>query len=119
MPILLEQFVQTLCNSGLMTKDDVNTFVSRLAEDEKPKDGQELATMLFRQGKLTKFQAQTVYRGKTSGLILGDYIILDELGAGGMGQVFRAQHRRMKRTVALKVLPAELTKVPTRSRSRK
>jgi serine/threonine protein kinase len=110
MPILLEQFVQTLCNSGLMTKDDVNSFVSQLADSEKPKDGQELATMLFRQGKLTKFQAQTVYRGKTNGLILGDYVVLDELGAGGMGQVFRAQHRGMKRTVALKILPAELTK---------
>ena len=113
MPIILEQFVQTLCNSGLMTKDDVNSFVSRLADGEKPKDGQELATMLFRQGKLTKFQAQTVYRGKTNGLILGDYVVLDELGAGGMGQVFRAQHRRMKRTVALKILPAELTKSET------
>ncbi|MCY3006792.1 MAG: Hsp70 family protein [Planctomycetota bacterium] len=37
--------------------------------------------------------------------VLGDYIILDRLGAGGMGQVYRARHRTMDREVAVKVLP--------------
>ncbi len=35
---------------------------------------------------------------------LGDYTILDELGAGGMGQVYRAEHRLMGRQVAIKIL---------------
>src|SRR5262249_39835986 len=34
----------------------------------------------------------------------GNYEVLDRLGAGGMGTVFKARHRRMKRVVALKVL---------------
>src|SRR6185437_6778353 len=34
----------------------------------------------------------------------GNYLILDRLGSGGMGQVFRARHRRMDRVVALKML---------------
>ncbi len=36
---------------------------------------------------------------------LGPYLLLDELGAGGMGRVFRALHTRLKRVVALKLLP--------------
>src|SRR6185503_11634525 len=59
---------------------------------------------------LTKFQAQEAYQGKAKGLVLGNYALLDKIGAGGMGQVFKAEHRRMKRIVALKMLPASLLK---------
>ena len=41
--------------------------------------------------------------------VLGEYIILDRLGAGGMGQVYRARHRTMDREVAVKVLPRRLS----------
>src|SRR5262249_41236648 len=44
--------------------------------------------------------------GKHQSLVFDEYVVLDKLGAGGMGVVFKAQHRRMKRTVAIKVLPA-------------
>src|SRR4029079_18569701 len=45
-------------------------------------------------------------------LQIGNYDIIDRLGAGGMGTVFKARHRRMKRGVALKVLAANLSKNP-------
>src|ERR1051325_11351463 len=35
----------------------------------------------------------------------GEYTVQEKIGAGGMGQVFKAVHRRMERTVALKLLP--------------
>ncbi len=41
--------------------------------------------------------------------ILGEYVILDCLGAGGMGQVYRARHRTMDREVAVKVLPRRMS----------
>ncbi len=65
-----------------------------------------LARELIRAGKLTRYQASRVYQGKTRGLVLGEYVVLDEIGRGGMGQVLEARHRTMDRIVALKQLPA-------------
>ena len=43
---------------------------------------------------------------------LGPYEVLGPIGAGGMGEVYRARDTRLDRTVALKVLPAELAADP-------
>ena len=64
---------------------------------------------MYRRGKLTKFQAQAVYQGKTRGLVIGNYVVLDSIGRGGMGHVYKARHRRMDRVVALKMLPDAFT----------
>jgi len=45
----------------------------------------------------------------TPGLKLGPYEIQDSLGAGGMGEVYRARDARLGRTVAIKVLPASFS----------
>jgi serine/threonine protein kinase len=43
-----------------------------------------------------------------AGARLGPFEILSSLGAGGMGEVYRARDTRLDRTVALKLLPSEL-----------
>ena len=44
----------------------------------------------------------------TSGTCLGPYEVVSPLGAGGMGEVYRARDTRLARDVAVKVLPASL-----------
>src|SRR5256885_2075086 len=48
----------------------------------------------------------------TSGSRLGPYEILQRIGAGGMGEVYKARDTRLDRTIAIKVLPTHLAQRP-------
>src|SRR5713226_4074941 len=50
----------------------------------------------------------------TAGSHLGPYEIAGPLGAGGMGEVYRARDTRLERTVAIKILPAQFSSDPVR-----
>ncbi|MBL8793175.1 MAG: protein kinase [Planctomycetia bacterium] len=71
-------------------------------------DPRVLSKHLLQRGWLTPFQANQIVRGQCQELVLGSYIILDRLGEGGTGQVFKARHRSMQRIVAVKVLRRDL-----------
>jgi formylglycine-generating enzyme required for sulfatase activity len=101
-----EEFVKSLAVSGLVSPEEFAEIEAGLSVSQRPvADVQTLARELVQQGKLTKYQATAIVHGKAKGLLFGEYRILDKIGAGGMGQVFKAQHVRMQRVVALKVLP--------------
>jgi eukaryotic-like serine/threonine-protein kinase len=67
----------------------------------------ELAGRLQAEGVLTTYQCKQIAAGRAKELVLGQYRILDELGRGGFGEVYKALHTVMNRTVAIKVIAPE------------
>ena len=49
------------------------------------------------------------------GMTLGNFEIIAPLGAGGMGEVYRARDKRLDRDVALKILPEAVARDPDRT----
>jgi serine/threonine protein kinase/formylglycine-generating enzyme required for sulfatase activity/tetratricopeptide (TPR) repeat protein len=112
MAVSLEQLTDRIAESGLMSRADVEAFIEEAAVEGPLEDGQQLARLLVKEKKLTAYQAQQIYAGKGKSLTLGIYRILDKLGEGGMGMVFKAEHQVMERIVAIKVLSPAVTKSP-------
>jgi predicted unusual protein kinase regulating ubiquinone biosynthesis (AarF/ABC1/UbiB family) len=101
--LTLAQFAQSLNESGIIHADQITSAHQRLPVEQR-EDPQALARELISAGHLTKFQALNALQGKAKGLVFGEHVVLDRIGAGGMGQVYKAKHRRMDRLVALKVM---------------
>lgn len=102
-----QTFLAHLRQSGLVTGEQMAKVVGRLPDTNR---AQVLARALVEQGLLTRFQAELLLIGKSNGFHLGQYRILDHLGRGGMGRVFKAEHQTMNRIVAVKVLASHLVK---------
>jgi serine/threonine protein kinase len=67
-----------------------------------------LAQELLQRGWLTPFQLNQIFMGRAKDLVLGPYIILERLGEGAVGYVYKARHQHMQRVVAMKVIRKEL-----------
>jgi response regulator RpfG family c-di-GMP phosphodiesterase len=99
-----ESLGELLASSIVLTEDFEKLPAQTQNEIKQCSETQKLLPLLVQHGLLTEYQACRVEAGTTYGLILGNYRVLDRLGAGGMGVVFKAEHTVMRRPVAIKVL---------------
>jgi serine/threonine-protein kinase len=104
-----DTFFRHLRRSGLLRDQEIDE-AAQVSDSDRPKV---IARALVGQGLLTPFQARRVLAGRPGRLVLGQYRILDQLGQGAMGRVFKAVHATMERVVAIKViLPSILKDLP-------
>lgn len=99
----VDRFLASLRTSRLLSHQQIESI-----PDLETSSAQACAQRLVERGMLTSYQAEQLVRGDADHLILGQYRILEPLGAGGMGQVFRAEHQLMRRQVALKIMSTRL-----------
>ena len=102
------QFCQRLVDSELMDEEQVRGLRDRISAD----DARSFAEQLVSDTKLTPFQATVLLEGRDIPLVLDRYVLLGEIGKGGMGAVYKALHQQMDRVVALKILPKEAVDSP-------
>jgi serine/threonine-protein kinase len=104
-PSTVSELLDRLRKSGLVPADRLDGFVAGLQSGGASLTTAQVLDRLVDAGMITRFHADKLAAGKYKGFGLGSYLILDQLGQGGMGQVYLAEHAHMRRLVALKVLP--------------
>ncbi|MEK6235006.1 MAG: protein kinase, partial [Planctomycetales bacterium] len=99
-----DQFIDVLKQSKLLPAGQIAS-----AENVGLGDPKEFARSLVKQGLLTAWQARQLLAGRHT-FFLRKYKLLDKLGEGGMGAVYKAEQAPMKRIVAVKVMSDKFLK---------
>jgi serine/threonine-protein kinase len=100
-----EWFVWDLRRSNLIDRGRLDQVIGDYLGKNPRAEPPALADYLVGQGILTAFQAERLLQGKTQGFVLGPFTLMDALGAGSMGTVYKAQSKTDSNWYAVKVLP--------------
>jgi serine/threonine protein kinase len=106
-------FRQAALASGLLTADQLRSAsiacgVSDACAPSTASEDELLARTLIQDGFLNRWQVEQLKEGRTK-FTLGPYRIVDSIGKGGMGHVFKGEHELLGRVEAIKVLPKDRT----------
>jgi serine/threonine-protein kinase len=100
--------IPVIRSSGILSDRQLADIKTKVLRGEYPLDPVALAERLVRDEILTGYQAKRFLGNKPHGLLVGKYIILDRIGSGSMGRVYKAHHQMMDRVVALKIIAPEI-----------
>jgi serine/threonine-protein kinase len=100
-----EWFVWDLRRSNLIDRGHLDQLINEFLKKQPAAEPPALAQFLVGQGILSQFQAERLLQGKTQGLVLGPYTLIDALGSGSMGTVYKALSKNDNKWYAVKVLP--------------
>jgi serine/threonine-protein kinase len=95
-------------SSGVLADRQLAEIKSKILHGDYPLDSVNLAESLVRDNILTPFQAKRLLNNRPQGLVVGRYVILERIGSGSMGRVYKAHHAMMDRMVALKIIAPEI-----------
>jgi serine/threonine protein kinase len=100
-----EWFVWDLRRSNLVERGKLEQVIGDFLAHHPHAEPPDLANSLVDQEILTRFQADSLLSGKSQGLVLGPFVLMDVLGTGSMGTVYRAKNKLKQEWYAVKVLP--------------
>jgi serine/threonine protein kinase len=107
MKLTVESFLAGVRQSGLVAERKLDQALAGWSPAKLSElSSEQLADELIAAELLTRWQADKLLQGKFKGFVLGRYRLLKLLGRGEMSSVYLAEHVRMKRRCAIKVLPA-------------
>jgi eukaryotic-like serine/threonine-protein kinase len=95
--------------SGVLPERLFDEVRAKVLRGDYPNDSRALAERLVRDKIISEYQALRFLNNKSHGLVIGQrYVIVDRLGSGSMGRVYKAQHLHMGRMVAVKIISPEV-----------
>jgi serine/threonine protein kinase len=101
-----KSLIQALRASGLFDSEQLRVVIEDL--DTVRGDIQTHLKYLVHKKRITVYQLRKVINGKAPELFIGSYVIMDKVGEGGMGKVYRAKQVLLDREVALKIVRPNL-----------